>query len=125
MRHHLKYTFALIVLALWLSPTSLFGQSTAAEDSTRAQQKEPWHSADKYSHFTVSALLTAGQFFVLHERAQLSENRALTAAMTSTAVIGIAKEVYDGVSGKGTASVKDVVADFAGIALVVAFIKIN
>lgn len=104
-------------------PAKLFAQTKAAGDSTRSARVDPWHAADKYSHFTVSAMLTAGQFFVLHDRMEVSENRALTAAVASTVVIGIAKEVYDGVSGKGTPSLKDLVADVAGVALVAVLIR--
>lgn len=100
-------------------------EKSAVNDSLKNQINDNWHDADKYSHFTISAFLTAGQMFVLQDRTSFSENRSLTIAITSTALIGIAKEVYDGVSKKGTPSWKDLLADFLGIGLAVAIFKVK
>ena len=98
---------------------------STANDSTRTKIADRWHGADKYSHFTVSAFLTAGQMFVLQDRTDIAEDRSLAIAVSSTALIGIAKEVYDGVSKKGTPSLKDLLADFVGIGVAVMIFKVK
>ena len=119
----LKNLTLAIGFALPFFPSIAFSQSASAVDSASVQQPDRWQAPDKYSHMTISAFLTAGQFFVLHEQMRVSERRALSIAVTTTAAIGIAKEIYDGVSGKGTPSFKDLIADCVGIALAAAFVK--
>ena len=67
----------------------------------------------------MSAFLVGGQFFALKEFAELQTAEARNAAVISTAVIGVAKEIYDHVSKKGQPSLKDIGADFLGVGLAV------
>ncbi|MFQ5631695.1 MAG: VanZ family protein [bacterium] len=118
------FLFGLLTVNDLLASNKKIGRITAG-DSSKIKISGKWHGADKYSHFTISAFLTAGQFFVLREQADFSKNCSLTIAVTSTALIGIAKEVYDSVSKKGTPSFKDLVADFLGIGLAIAVIQLK
>lgn len=63
--------------------------------------------ADKLLHISVSMVLT------LELRRFLSYWQAALIVLS----IGVAKEVYDKVSGKGTAEWKDIIADCIGIGL--------
>lgn len=60
---------------------------------------------DKYKHVVVSAALSAVLALVL----------PWWAAALLTFAIGVAKEVYDKVSGKGCAENKDMICDIIGI----------
>lgn len=62
---------------------------------------------DKYKHIVVSAIITVALNLVL----------PWWVAAGITLTIGIAKEVYDKVSGKGCVEWNDLVADFVGIVI--------
>lgn len=62
---------------------------------------------DKYKHVVVSAALSAVLALVL----------PWWAAALVTLAIGVAKEVYDKVSGRGCAEWGDLVADLVGIVI--------
>ncbi len=81
-----------------------------------AQNKaDPWFGKDKHDHFALSVFLTGGQVFMLKEFSGMDDRQAVAAAAMSTAVIGLGKELYDHFSGRGHASFRDLLADFAGI----------
>lgn len=106
--------FALPVFARSQGSESCKGKYVA-EEGKADSVSDKWLAADKYSHASISAFLTAGQFFMLRNSDILAEKDALLVAAGATATLGVAKEVYDGVSGRGTASIKDFFADLAGI----------
>lgn len=95
----------------------------AIPDSTAgARQKlsrDLWLGKDKFDHALVSAGLVAAQFYVLHEELEMTDRHSRQIAAGSTLAIGIAKEIYDKVSRRGTPSWKDLLADLAGAALAV------
>ncbi|MDQ7063039.1 MAG: hypothetical protein Q9P90_02205 [candidate division KSB1 bacterium] len=90
---------------------------STVHDSSRVQPADPWLGADKFKHIALSAYLLGAQMYIYQQPLGLDERRALGLAVTGTAVIGIGKEIYDGVSGRGQASFKDLAADLLGIAL--------
>lgn len=59
---------------------------------------------DKYMHAVLSALLCG----------VLKHCAGLPLAVCITVAVGIGKEVYDRVSGRGTADYRDIMADIAG-----------
>jgi uncharacterized protein YfiM (DUF2279 family) len=93
----------------------------AVSDSTLDVNKKPsrdlWLGKDKLDHALASAGLMAAQFYVLHEELDLSGHRSRQIAAGSTLVIGIAKEIYDKTSRRGTPSWKDLLADLVGVGL--------
>lgn len=94
----------------------------AKPDSTVTYYKpsrDPWLGRDKVDHALVSAGLVAAQFYLLHQEFDWSNSRSKRIAVSSTLAIGIAKEIYDGASRRGTPSWKDLLADLAGVALAV------
>jgi uncharacterized protein YfiM (DUF2279 family) len=97
--------------------------SQVAPDSTvkshRKFSRDPWLGRDKADHALVSAGLVAAQFYLLHQELDLSGNRSRKIAASGTLLIGIAKEIYDGISRRGTPSWKDLLADLAGVGLAI------
>jgi uncharacterized protein YfiM (DUF2279 family) len=86
---------------------------------SRKMSHDPWLGKDKFDHALVSAGLVASQFYILHQELDLSRARSRHIAAGSTLLIGIAKEIYDKVSRRGSPSWKDLLADFTGAALAV------
>ena len=72
---------------------------------------------DKYQHLVASSFIVTGQMFVLQEFGDMSERRAVRFAVSSTAALGLSKEIYDYVSKKGVPSVRDLIADACGIGI--------
>ncbi|MCL4705936.1 VanZ family protein [bacterium] len=108
-----------------LLPGFTFAQVPAADSSVvkRVQRaSDSWFGKDKADHLTLSAALTAAQYYALHREANMSSRRSLQTAVASTALIGVAKEIYDATARKRFASKKDLAADVLGIALAVILI---
>ena len=72
-----------------------------------------WLSSDKARHFLVSAFVN-GLSFSVARSARVSKEGALIAAASVAAGVGVGKELHDRRSG-GDPSLKDLVADVAGI----------
>jgi uncharacterized protein YfiM (DUF2279 family) len=93
----------------------------AETDSSLSAQnlshRDDWLGKDKLDHAMVSAGLVAAQFYFLHTEQDWKRPKSRQIAAASTLVIGIAKEIYDGLTRRGTASWKDLLADFVGIGL--------
>lgn len=88
-------------------------------DARQKLSRDLWLGKDKLDHALASAGLVAAQFYVLHQEFEVSNSRSRQIAAGSTLVIGIAKEIYDKVSRRGTPSWKDLLADLAGVALAI------
>jgi uncharacterized protein YfiM (DUF2279 family) len=126
VRRASKLCFSLlmfIVVVGWAEAAWSQESREVAPDSTvkshRKFSRDLWLGRDKADHALVSAGLVAAQFYLLHQELDVSGNRSRKIAASSTLLIGIAKEIYDGVSRRGTPSWKDLFADFAGVALAV------
>ena len=91
------------------------GDSVAANVSKLGHDR--WLDKDKADHFIVSGFLTGAQYYVFKQEANLAHDTSMQMAVSGALLIGIGKEVYDKVSGKGTPSFKDLLADVAGIAI--------
>ncbi|MBN2354974.1 hypothetical protein JXO59_02615 [candidate division KSB1 bacterium] len=79
--------------------------------------KDQWFARDKADHFMVSAFLTGCAYYAAQKEARLSESAGKNFAVGFSLSLGIFKEVYDGLSGKGNASFKDLGADALGTGL--------
>ncbi len=109
-----------VLLLLFLCSASLAAQTTSQDTLTSNVTRsfhDQWFAPDKGHHFMASAFLTGFSYYALRQEAGASEQASNRAAIGLALSIGVAKEIYDGVSGKGTPSVKDIVADIAGIAV--------
>ena len=72
---------------------------------------------DKAHHFMTSAFLTGMSYYALKQELNFKDNVTTVAAGGLVLSIGFFKELYDGLSGKGTPSHKDLIADIVGIAV--------
>ena len=77
-----------------------------------ARADDGWFSADKAKHFLTSAFVQSISYGSLRGLGA-SHGAALVGASTTTALVGVGKEVYDARSG-GDPSVRDLAWDAAG-----------
>ena len=112
------------IIVLFILPTCTLGFAATPSLSLPADSlnqnikrslHDQWFSQDKAHHFMVSAFLTGFSYYAFKQEFGQSSESAATAAVSVSFSIGIGKEIYDGVSGKGTPSWKDIVADAAGV----------
>lgn len=115
---------AIVIMIAFAQPLIAQPRPTAAKDSVgqgsvgvSKQKRDPLLGEDKVHHALVSAFLAAAGYYVARDEAGLPKGRAVTLATSFSLSWGVAKEVYDKRSGRGHASVADLVADVAGIAL--------
>jgi len=97
-------------------------QTVAAPADSAAMRLHPrsrdrWLGKDKINHATASAFLVGAQFYAWHGEKGEAHASSLRAALAGTLVLGVAKEIYDGVSKRGTPSFKDLAADALGMAV--------
>ncbi len=123
----MRLSGTIFVLMLLPAAGRAVAQSAAVRsDSSTAvlrHSQDRWLSKDKVDHVTASAFLTGAQYYVLRGELEQSHEQSLRFAIAGTLALGVAKEIYDGVSNKGTPSVKDVMADVLGIALATVMLR--
>jgi uncharacterized protein YfiM (DUF2279 family) len=93
------------------------------QDSLRSASAKPagsipdlWFGKDKARHLVASFLLVgAASRWYGHQVGMGKKEERIVFGMGATLVIGAAKEVWDGWSGKGRASWKDLAADILGL----------
>jgi uncharacterized protein YfiM (DUF2279 family) len=86
---------------------------------------DQWVAPDKAHHFMASAFITGFTYYACKQELDFSEQQASTVCVSLSLSVGLAKEVYDGVSGKGTPSFKDIIADAAGVAFGIFIISVS
>lgn len=94
------------------------------QNITRSFQ-EPLFAPDKGHHFMASAFIAGISYYTARQEFNQSDMTANQMAIGVSLSVGIAKEIYDKVSGRGNPSVMDVVADVAGIAVGVVLLNVS
>jgi uncharacterized protein YfiM (DUF2279 family) len=118
-------TIGIFIFAGLLRVECVFGQilKSVAFDSTALVQKklnhDAWFGKDKFDHAMTSAGLVAAQFYFLHHELEWKTSKSRQFAAGSALLGGIAKEIYDKVSRRGTPSWKDLLADLIGVGVAV------
>lgn len=120
LNHWIAFTlFACLVFSLGGANAQESAQMMV--DSAMVTEKnlhrDDWLGKDKFDHAMVSAGLVAAQFYFFHVEQNWERQSSRKIAVTSTFAMGVAKEIYDSLSGRGTPSWKDLLADIAGIVL--------
>jgi len=115
--------FLLILCSSGLMAHTVVSDSAVAGVTRSVHDK--MFAPDKGHHFMVSAFLAGFSYYAFRQEAGVSQSSSNTAAATLTLSIGLAKEIYDGVSKKGTPSLKDFVADAAGIAAAMLILNLS
>jgi uncharacterized protein YfiM (DUF2279 family) len=80
------------------------------------QTNDPWFSEDKFYHLTASAALSTFGYHLYNHYTEDDEPRAKFYSLSTTACIGICKEIYDK-KKKNHFSWKDLFWDGIGLAL--------
>ncbi len=94
-----------------------------APEIKEAEKQDPWLGYDKVQHVTFSFLWTLSSQYALEQKAGWPSGRAWPLAASTSAVVGLAKELYDWKVGPSQHfSYRDLVADGLGIVLAVGFI---
>jgi uncharacterized protein YfiM (DUF2279 family) len=117
MQKYLSVTIFLILIIVSIS----FGQSSLA-DSTKMQPNLIGY--DKFQHVAVSCLLTLSGQYVLEAKSEVNKNNALLYSTTSSAIIGLTKELTDMQKRAEPFDWGDLLANFAGIGLAVVIITL-
>ena len=105
----MNLAFRIILLtALLFSPCR--GQSS--ESNTKAKDK--WFAQDKLEHYSISVFGTAVSAKVANRHFEMTKDHSIRLGVGVTISLGTIKEVIDHKSGRGTASIKDFIWDFAG-----------
>ncbi len=84
-----------------------------------------WFGPDKADHFLTSTVLTGLGYYAARKELNLSSSASQQSAVVFSLSLGSLKEIYDGLSGTGTASWKDLIADIAGTGLGLIIISVE
>jgi len=90
----------------------------------KTQHKDPWFGVDKLKHLSSAFMFTTTGYYIQHKIVQLDENQSVVNSGLITISLGLGKEISDVYKPGGFFSVRDLLADSAGIALAVIFIRI-
>lgn len=100
-----------------------FRETGAISRPLHRQTEDSWFGFDKVQHLSFSFLWTLGTQYVVVNKVRLSEAQALPISISTSAALGLSKEVYDLHRGpQGLFSYRDLVADSVGILLAVGLI---
>lgn len=94
------------------------GETPGRKPPFDPQTEDRWIAFDKVQHLTFSFLWTLGTQYIVVNKGRISEQHALPLSISSSAVAGVSKEVYDlRIGPTQYFSTKDLVADALGILL--------
>jgi putative lipoprotein len=112
-----KILIIVFVLLIFLLTTSVFADDSFRERLwTRGADEDPWLGKDKFLHFTVSAGIAFGSYYLYREELNNNETGSYYFSGGITISIGALKEFYDAKHPESqTASWKDMTADFLGM----------
>jgi uncharacterized protein YfiM (DUF2279 family) len=87
-------------------------------------RKDPWLGMDKLKHFSSAFMFTTTGYYIQYKIVQLNSDQSIVNSGLITISLGLGKEISDVYKPGGFFSVRDLLADSAGIALAVIFIRI-
>lgn len=117
-----------MVLALFLLYAQTQAEVVSSDSLTRSilrSSHDRMFAVDKGHHFAVSAMIVGLSFYSLRREMNNSRVISTQASIGVAFSVGVAKEVYDGLSGKGSASLLDLAADATGIALAALLLNLS
>lgn len=80
----------------------------------KSLQRDLWFGKDKADHLIFSAFLTGWAYYAARKEAHRGESTSKNIAIGFSLSLGLLKETYDGLSGRGKPSLKDLGADILG-----------
>jgi putative lipoprotein len=90
----------------------------------KTQHKDPWFGVDKLKHLSSAFMFTTTGYYIQHKIIHLDDNRSVINSGMITISLGLGKEISDAYKPNGFFSFRDLLADGAGIALAVFFIRV-
>ena len=97
--------------------------SQAANQKEKAERVDKWFAIDKLQHFSYSCLISLGCQYVLVNKKDISESDALPISTVLSFSAGLSKELNDSKGKNGFFSVKDMIANCAGLFVAISIIN--
>ena len=93
------------------------------EQKQKVKRVDKWFAVDKAQHFTYSCLISLGCQYVLVNKSKNTESESLPVSSALSFVAGLSKELNDSRGKNGFFSVKDMIANCAGLLVAAAIIN--
>jgi len=90
----------------------------------KTQSQDSWFGIDKLKHLSSAFMFTTTGYYIQHKIVRLGENQSVVNSGLITISLGLGKEIGDAYKPQGFFSIRDLLADGAGIALAVIFIRV-
>ena len=100
------------------------GSSQTADKKEKVKRVDKWFAIDKLQHFSYSCLISLGCQYVFVNKYDNSESEALPISTALSFSAGLSKELNDSRGKNGFFSVKDMIANCAGLIVAISIIKI-
>ena len=97
--------------------------SHTAEEKEKVKRVDKWFAIDKLQHFSYSCLISLGCQYVLVNKKDFSESDALPISTALSFSAGLSKELNDRRGKNGFFSVKDMIANCAGLFVAITIIN--
>lgn len=114
---------ALVLCSCILNAQDNSGVEQKSEQKQKVKRVDKWFAVDKAQHFTYSCLISLGCQYVLVNKSKNTESESLPISTALSFVAGLSKELNDSRGKNGFFSVKDMIANCAGLLLAAAIIK--
>ena len=119
-----KYIVILLVLCFCIiSAQDNNPIDTKSEKKQKVKRVDKWFAVDKAQHFTYSCLISLGCQYVLVNKSNNTESESLPVSTALSFVAGLSKELNDSRGKNGFFSVKDMIANCAGLLVAAAIIS--
>ncbi|MDC0911057.1 hypothetical protein OAQ45_00595 [Candidatus Marinimicrobia bacterium] len=99
------------------------GVEQKSEQKQKVKRVDKWFAVDKAQHFTYSCLISLGCQYVLVNKSKNTESESLPVSTALSFVAGLSKELNDSRGKNGFFSVKDMIANCAGLLVAAAIIN--
>ena len=99
------------------------GVEPQSEQKQKVKRVDKWFAVDKAQHFTYSCLISLGCQYVLVNKSKNTESESLPVSTALSFVAGLSKELNDSRGKNGFFSVKDMIANCAGLLVAAAIIN--
>ena len=94
-----------------------------SEQKQKVKRVDKWFAVDKAQHFTYCCLISLGCQYVLVNKSKNTESESLPVSTALSFVAGLSKELNDSRGKNGFFSVKDMIANCAGLLVAAAIIN--
>ena len=114
---------ALVLCSCIMNAQDNSGVEQKSEQKQKVKRVDKWFAVDKAQHFTYSCLISLGCQYVLVNKSKNTESESLPISTALSFVAGLSKELNDSRGKNGFFSVKDMIANCAGLLVAAAIIN--